>query len=135
MKRALRFTLAAPAALCTALAISSVACSARASSPSPADALAATRRVVVLGDGLAVSPSCAESFPAVLQSRIADRGLPWSVTNAGIQGDTTTGGLARVGALLADDVGVVVVALGANDGLRGVPPLVAGVGLRPATED
>jgi acyl-CoA thioesterase-1 len=44
----------------------------------------------------------------------------WTVVNAGISGDTTAGGLRRIRALLTDEVGVLVVALGANDGLRGV---------------
>jgi len=48
--------------------------------------------------------------------------LPWVVVNAGVSGDTTTGGVRRVEALLGPDVGVLVIALGANDGLRGVAP-------------
>ena len=79
------------------------------------------RRVVVLGDSLAVSPSREQGFPSELQTRITRQGLPWTVTNAGSTGDTTAGGLGRVRSLLASDVGVLVVALGANDGLRGVP--------------
>jgi acyl-CoA thioesterase-1 len=80
-----------------------------------------TRRVVVLGDSLAVSPSRSESFPSVLEARIGRERLPWTVTNAGINGDTTSGGLLRIEGLLRDDVGVLVLELGANDGLRGVP--------------
>jgi acyl-CoA thioesterase-1 len=79
-----------------------------------------TRRVVVLGDSLAVSPTRDESFPTVLQDRIRERGWNWSVTNAGISGDTTSGGRRRVEGLLGRDVGVLVVALGANDGLQRV---------------
>jgi acyl-CoA thioesterase-1 len=56
----------------------------------------------------------------VLQRRISASSLPWNVANAGVSGDTTSGGVQRVDALLRDDVGVLVVALGANDGLRGV---------------
>ena len=67
-----------------------------------------------------MTPSRNESFPAVLQTRINERGLDWIVTNAGISGDTTTGGLRRVDALLRDDVSVIVLALGANDGLQHV---------------
>jgi acyl-CoA thioesterase-1 len=81
-----------------------------------------TQRVVVLGDSLAVTPTRDESFPAVLQERIRDRSLNWAVTNAGISGDTTAGGRRRVEALLGRDVGVLVLALGANDGLRRVSP-------------
>jgi acyl-CoA thioesterase-1 len=81
----------------------------------------AARRAVVLGDSLAVSPSRAGGFPAELQSRIATLELPWTIVNAGVGGDTTAGGVRRVDALLDKDVEVLVLALGANDGLRGVP--------------
>jgi acyl-CoA thioesterase-1 len=74
----------------------------------------------VLGDSLAVSPSRAEAFPAVLQTRLNGLSPSWTVVNAGIGGDTTAGGLRRVNALLGDDAAILVVALGANDGLRGV---------------
>jgi acyl-CoA thioesterase I len=75
---------------------------------------------VVLGDSLAVSPSREQSFPAALQSRLDQQRLRWTVTNAGVNGDTTSGGLRRVDPLIAgDDVRVLVVALGANDGVRG----------------
>lgn len=61
-----------------------------------------------------------ESFPAVLQARMASVSLPWKMTNAGVSGDTTADGLARYMPMLQNDVGVLVVALGANDGLAGV---------------
>jgi acyl-CoA thioesterase I len=75
----------------------------------------------VLGDSLAVSPSMGESFPARLQARVTSAGLPWTITNAGVSGDTTGDGMRRAEALLATDVGVLVLELGANDGLRGIP--------------
>ena len=75
----------------------------------------------MLGDSLAVSPSPGESFPARLQTRIAAAALRWSVTNAGVSGDTTADGLRREDPLLATDVGIMVLELGANDGLRGLP--------------
>jgi acyl-CoA thioesterase-1 len=79
------------------------------------------RRIVVLGDSLAVSPSPAQSFPARLQEKL-DQSVPgWSIANAGIGGDTTTGGRRRVSSLLQPDVRLLILALGANDGLRGVP--------------
>jgi acyl-CoA thioesterase-1 len=106
------------------VAAMAVACSSSASPTRPSeesvDAAPRIQQVVVLGDSLAVSPSRDQSFPAVLRARITSLDLPWTVTNAGVGGDTTTGGLRRVSALLTDDVGVLVVALGANDGLRGV---------------
>ena len=82
--------------------------------------LAAVRKVVVLGDSLAVSPSRTLNFPAELQERLDAVGLRWSVHNAGISGDTTAGGVRRLDDALTTDTGVLVLALGANDGLRGV---------------
>ena len=90
------------------------------STPPPASPSTITRRVVVLGDSLAVSPSVEQGFPSRLETRIARQGLPWTVTNAGVSGDTTADGLRRIDPLLASDVGVLVLELGANDGLRGV---------------
>ena len=78
------------------------------------------RRVMVLGDSLAVSPSVTQSFPSDLQARIARQSLPWTVTNAGVNGDTTADGLRRVAPLLQTDVGILILELGANDGLQGI---------------
>jgi acyl-CoA thioesterase-1 len=77
-------------------------------------------RIVVLGDSLAVSPSRAESFPAQLQKRLKKSGGQWTVTNAGIKGDRTSGGLGRFNAALPPDTRILILELGANDGLRGV---------------
>lgn len=62
----------------------------------------------------------ADSFPAVLDSRIAGGHLPWTVINASVSGDTTADGMTRFILLLQPDVGVVVLELGANDGLQGL---------------
>lgn len=76
-------------------------------------------RIVVLGDSLAVSPSPSEGFPAVLQDRLRAEGLSWSVVNAGVRGDTTAGGRRRIdGLLAANRPDILILALGANDGLR-----------------
>ena len=86
---------------------------------------AADRRpkVVVLGDsltaGLGLTPT--DSFPAILQRRIDAAGLSFQVVNAGVSGDTSAGGLRRLDWSLEDGARVLVVALGANDGLRGLP--------------
>jgi acyl-CoA thioesterase I len=77
-------------------------------------------RIVVLGDSLAVSPSKAESFPAQLQKRLKKTGVQWTVTNAGVNGDQTAGGLRRFNAALPPDTRILILELGANDGLRGV---------------
>jgi acyl-CoA thioesterase I len=94
------------------------ACGSNPSAPSAASET--LRRVVVLGDSLAVTPSMGESFPAVLAARISTNSLPWTVTNAGVSGDTTADGMSRYLSLLQSDVGVMVLELGANDGLQGV---------------
>src|SRR5262245_57948886 len=95
------------------------------SSPSsPSASATSPRRVVVLGDSLAVSPSVAQAFPAQLQTMIERERLPWTVTNAGVSGDTTAGGVRRVQSVLAADVGVLMLELGANDGLAGINPAV-----------
>ena len=109
---------------CLIVAALCVACGSTPSSPSasvPAASPPAIQRIVVLGDSLAVSPSPDESFPARLQARISAAALRWAVTNAGVSGDTTEDGGRRAEALLAGDIGVLVLELGANDGLRGVP--------------
>jgi len=79
------------------------------------------RRIVVLGDSLAVSPSKATAFPARLQERLATTHPGWVVSNEGVGGDTTTGGLQRLERAVPDDTAILILELGANDGLRGMP--------------
>lgn len=95
--------------------------------PTPAEPAkpAPTRpRVVILGDSIAAGYGLRreESFPARLQERIDREGLPFEVVNAGVSGDTSAGGLRRLDWSLEGDVRVLVVELGGNDGLRGLPP-------------
>ena len=74
----------------------------------------------MLGDSLAVSPSRESNFVVELQSRL-DRTHPgWTVVNHGIRGDTTSGGVHRIDYALAGNAGVLILELGANDGLRGI---------------
>ena len=70
--------------------------------------------------GLGVDPN--EAFPALLQARLDSAGLPYRVVNAGVSGETSAGGLRRIDFLLEPEVEVLVLALGANDALRGVRP-------------
>lgn len=77
--------------------------------------------VVVLGDSLAVYPSVDQNFPAVLQKKLDEAHLAARIVNASVNGDKTGDGLARLDAALVSDTWVLVVALGANDGLHGVP--------------
>jgi acyl-CoA thioesterase I len=74
----------------------------------------------VLGDSLAVTPTRADSFPTLLQQRLDAAGGGWRIVNAGLSGDTTAGGLARFDAAVEGSADVLILELGANDGLRGV---------------
>jgi len=83
------------------------------------------KRLVILGDsitaGYGLDP--AEAYPALLQAKIDAAGLPYTVANAGVSGDTSAGGLRRVAWVLGKDgADALVVALGGNDGLRGISP-------------
>ncbi len=82
--------------------------------------------ILVFGDSLSAGYGIAveQSWPALLARRLENNRPPWSVSNASISGETTAGGRARFAAAL-DRVrpAVVVLALGANDGLRGLPPV------------
>jgi acyl-CoA thioesterase I len=86
-------------------------------------ATAAQRVVVALGDsltaGLGVAPD--EAYPALVEARLRREGYPYRVVNAGVSGDTSAGALRRVDWVLRTKPDVVIVALGANDGLRGLP--------------
>lgn len=79
--------------------------------------------VVFLGDSLAagygVDPS--ESFPALVQKKADALGWSVNVVNAGVSGDTTAGGVRRLDWLLKRPMDILVVELGGNDGLRGIP--------------
>jgi acyl-CoA thioesterase-1 len=79
--------------------------------------------VVVLGDSLTAGPGlrASEAYPALLQQKAAAAGLPHRIVNAGVSGDTTGDARRRLDRALEPDATVLVVALGANDGLRGVP--------------
>jgi acyl-CoA thioesterase-1 len=90
---------------------------------SPSTAAARTPKIVVLGDSLTSGRGIGKnaSYPAILQERLEDSGYKYEVVNAGISGDTTARALRRYRETLDDDVEILIVALGANDGLRGVP--------------
>jgi acyl-CoA thioesterase-1 len=72
--------------------------------------------------GLGLEDPSAQAFPALIQKKIDDAGLPWRVVNAGLSGETSAGGLRRVDWILRQRVEVFVLELGGNDGLRGLPP-------------
>lgn len=90
-----------------------------AASPSASDA---RPRIVAFGDSLTagLGVQADESYPAQLQRRLDDLNYPYRVINAGISGDTTAGGLRRVPWILNNNPELVILELGANDGLRGL---------------
>jgi len=80
--------------------------------------------IVALGDSLTAGWGVAadEAYPARLEMRLRREGYPYRVVNAGVSGDTTAGALRRVDWVLRAGPEIVIVALGANDGLRGQSP-------------
>jgi acyl-CoA thioesterase-1 len=104
-----------------------------ASTPAPATPPASTAqdsdasarpKIVVLGDsltaGLGLAPS--EAYPALVEQKLHAAGFEWDVVNAGVSGDTSAAGLARLDwALDQPNVRILLLELGANDGLRGLP--------------
>jgi acyl-CoA thioesterase-1 len=92
--------------------------------PQPSRTNSDVPRIVFLGDsltaGFGLDPD--KSYPALLQRRVTDAGYKFEVVNAGVSGDTSAGGLRRIDWSLEGNVKILVVALGANDGLRGLPP-------------
>lgn len=82
--------------------------------------------VLVLGDSLSAAYGIPteQGWVSLLQRRLAERGYPHQVVNASISGDTTSGGLSRLPAALEQRrPALVILELGANDGLRGQPPM------------
>ena len=81
-------------------------------------------RIVALGDSLTAGLGLRQeqAYPTLLQQRLDKEGLKYEVLNAGVSGDTSAGGLARLDWALEGDVRILIVALGGNDGLRGLPP-------------
>jgi acyl-CoA thioesterase I len=81
------------------------------------------RTVLFLGDSITAGYGLelSQAYPALIQQRIHETGLNFKVVNAGQSGDTSAGGLARMDWLLKNKVDVLVLELGVNDGLRGLP--------------
>jgi acyl-CoA thioesterase-1 len=114
------------------------ACAAPAPSEAPAQSLPEARlaaparqsvaetraEIIFLGDSLTagLGLDVPLSFPSLIQQRLDQRGLPFAVVNAGVSGDTSAGGLRRLEWSLQGNPRVLIVALGGNDGLRGLPP-------------
>jgi acyl-CoA thioesterase-1 len=81
--------------------------------------------ILVYGDSLSAAYGLTQDagWPSLLQARLKQEGFHYTVTNVSISGETTSGGAARIAsALKAHEPRVIIVALGANDGLRGLSP-------------
>ncbi len=89
-------------------------------------------RVVFLGDSLTAGLGLPvdQAFPARAGAALAERGLPVQIVNAGVSGDTSAGGLRRVDWILSQEPDILVLALGANDMLRGLSPAECEANLR-----
>ncbi len=101
------------------IAVSLLVSSALAQTSTPAG----TKRLVFLGDSLGAGygVKSAEAFPALIAEKIRAAQLPYELENAGLSGDTTAGGLRRIDWLLQRQIDMLVIELGGNDGLRGLP--------------
>lgn len=96
----------------------------RASVPEGPDR-SAQRKIIAFGDSLTAGFGIGqdEAYPAALQALIDAEGYPYEVINAGVSGDTSAGGVRRLEWVLEGrDVAAIILELGANDGLRGLPP-------------
>lgn len=85
---------------------------------------APSRNILVFGDSLSAGYGIAirDSWPALLDARLKQEGRPYAIVNASISGETTAGGRARLAAALDQArPDIVILGLGANDGLRGLP--------------
>jgi acyl-CoA thioesterase-1 len=91
------------------------------------EAFARQLRLAALGDSLTAGWGLRpdESFTAVLEKELRARGFSVEVLNFGISGDTTAGGVSRVGAVIAAKPDAAILELGANDALRGLDPALA----------
>jgi acyl-CoA thioesterase-1 len=107
-----------PAIFAIAFGLSFFLAAANGQTPAPAP----KKTIVFLGDsltaGLGVQSS--EAFPALVAEKVRAGNLPFEVENAGLSGDTSAGGLRRIDWLLQRPIDILVIELGANDGLRGL---------------
>jgi acyl-CoA thioesterase-1 len=128
MRRLLRSLLAALPLLVAACGPADVprpeaAFRATAQGDAPQDRVAAPPRIVFLGDSLTAGLGLPreQAVPSVIQERLREEGYGYEVVNAGVSGDTSAGGLSRLDWSLDGNVEILVIELGANDGLRGLP--------------
>lgn len=87
-------------------------------------AVSKAKTIVLFGNSLTAGyglSSPTQAFPALIQAKIDSLHLPYNVVNAGVSGETSSGGAARIDWILRQPLDVFVLELGANDGLRGIP--------------
>ncbi len=104
--------------------------------PTPEGPNAEETLIIFLGDSLTAGYELAEAqaFPALVEAALVEAGHAVRAINAGISGDTTTGGLARLDWLLRQQPDILFVGLGGNDGLRGTPLETSESNLRTIVE-
>ncbi|MCP1382934.1 arylesterase [Runella salmonicolor] len=94
-----------------------------ATKSSPATPVKTVKNILIFGNsltaGYGLEPS--ESYPAQLQNRLDSLKLPYKIVNAGVSGETTSGGNSRLDWVLKNPVDIFILELGGNDGLRGIP--------------
>jgi acyl-CoA thioesterase-1 len=100
-------------------------------------AYSASKTIVVLGDSLSAGYGLplGTGWVPLMQQRLATEKIDATVINASISGDTTSGGMARLPALLQQHPSIVIIELGANDGLRGMPLTVPEANLKKMIAD
>jgi acyl-CoA thioesterase I len=103
---------------------------------SAAFSMADAIKIVGFGDSLMAGYQLetGQGFPAQLQKALKDQGFDVEITDAGVSGDTTSGGLARLDWSVPDGADMVILELGANDALRGVDPKQTEANLRAMIE-
>jgi acyl-CoA thioesterase-1 len=112
---AARLCKSAPVSLVAVLLITAVVPTSRAETAG---------RIVILGDSITAGYGVdrSQAYPSLLQRKIDEAGLPFKVINAGVSGDTTADGLRRLDRVLGRGADILLIALGANDGLRRISP-------------
>ena len=115
-----------PAIFCTVLTVSF----------SVSEAAAGSVRIVAFGDSLTAGLGLPqnEAFPAKLQKALLAKGVAVEIANAGVSGDTSSAGLARLDWSIPDGTDAVILALGANDMLRGIDPAITRQSLEAAIQ-
>ena len=103
----------------------------------PVAAAAGKKRIVIIGDSITEGYGVASAlaYPSLMQKKADAEGLKWEVVNAGISGSTTSSALLRLTWHLKKKPDLIVLALGANDGLRGIEPKLVEENLAKAIEE